>query len=99
MSLEGPISAYVNPGGYVHQTITLRKTTGLTLEGNPCTEHSWFPGYAWTIAGCRRCGTHMGWRFTAVKKETSPAFFWGISRTKIAFKSSKNGEDKFAHHN
>ena len=26
------------------------------------TEHSWFPGYAWTIALCTRCGAHLGWR-------------------------------------
>jgi hypothetical protein len=29
-----------------------------------CFTDSWFPGYAWDIACCRRCGSHLGWRFT-----------------------------------
>ncbi|RUS91630.1 hypothetical protein EGW08_000603, partial [Elysia chlorotica] len=28
---------------------------------------SWFPGYVWSIAKCPRCGTHIGWMFTAAK--------------------------------
>ena len=36
----------------------------LRLHGDPSAEHSWFPGYRWTIATCGTCGVHMGWRFT-----------------------------------
>eukprot|EP00329_Picozoa_sp_Boothbay-MS584-11_P006758 61365_4 len=28
-------------------------------DGEPETEHSWFPGYAWTIAYCRGCTSHL----------------------------------------
>jgi hypothetical protein len=26
---------------------------------------SWFPGRAWQIALCKRCGVHVGWSFHA----------------------------------
>ena len=44
MSLEGPMGAYVNPGGYVHETLTVYKAQGLNLIGRASTENSWFPG-------------------------------------------------------
>ncbi|GBG76201.1 hypothetical protein CBR_g21950 [Chara braunii] len=83
MSTEGPISTFVNAHGCVHETMTLQRATGLELEGEPETENSWFPGYAWTIAHCARCRTHMGWRFTAVQQGLLPKFFWGIRRSQL----------------
>ncbi|KAI4827745.1 hypothetical protein KUCAC02_031117 [Chaenocephalus aceratus] len=83
LSLNGPMAAYVNPHGYVHETLTVYKTNNLNLVGRPSTLHSWFPGYAWTIAQCRTCGSHMGWRFTAIKKHLSPPRFWGLTRSAL----------------
>jgi len=83
MSQEGPQSAYVNPGGYVHETLTLYKTRRLYLVGETSTEYSWFPGYAWTIAQCKGCHCHMGWKFTSTHKRLTPKKFWGISRRNI----------------
>jgi hypothetical protein len=45
MSTDGPLGAYVNPHGFVHETITVSNATGLALTGSPSTVHSWFPGY------------------------------------------------------
>ena len=45
MSTDGPLGAYVNPHGCVHETITVSNATGLALTGSPSTVHSWFPGY------------------------------------------------------
>jgi cereblon len=45
MSSEGPLGAYVNPQGYVHEIMTLYSANGLALIGLPETEYSWFPGY------------------------------------------------------
>ena len=45
MSSEGPLGAYVNPHGYVHEIMTLYRANGLALRGLPETEYSWFPGY------------------------------------------------------
>ncbi|XP_014022613.2 protein cereblon isoform X2 [Salmo salar] len=37
--------------------------------------------YAWTIAQCQICGSHMGWKFTATKTDLSPPRFWGLTRS------------------
>ncbi|KAJ8773648.1 hypothetical protein K2173_005894 [Erythroxylum novogranatense] len=83
MSVEGPLNAYVNKYGSVHEIITLYKANGLALEGRAFTEYSWFPGYAWTIAYCSTCETHMGWLFTATKK-LKPKSFWAIRSSQLA---------------
>jgi hypothetical protein len=41
------------PQGFVHQTITLGSLLHdhcVVLEGPQTLEHTWFPGYAWTVA-------------------------------------------------
>lgn len=50
MSVEGPQGTYVNPGGFVHETLTLHKAEGLRcLNEDPSTEYSWFPGWEITF--------------------------------------------------
>ena len=44
MSNEGPLGAYANPHGYVHEVMTLHKANGLVVIGNPSKDYSWFPG-------------------------------------------------------
>ena len=44
MSSDGPLGAYVNAHGYVHEVMTLHKANGLAVIGDPVKEHSWFPG-------------------------------------------------------
>ncbi|XP_032997077.1 protein cereblon isoform X1 [Lacerta agilis] len=83
LSLGGPMAAYVNPHGFVHETLTVYKACNLNLTGRSSTEHSWFPGYAWTIAECRICGSHIGWKFTSTKKDMSPQKFWGLTRSAL----------------
>ncbi|XP_068702174.1 protein cereblon-like isoform X2 [Montipora foliosa] len=83
MSVDGPLGAYVNPNGWVHETLTFYRATSIRLRGRPTAENSWFPGYAWTIAECAQCGNHLGWRFTAVKRGLSPSKFWGLTRKSL----------------
>jgi len=87
MSAEGPQSIYVNPNGHLHETLTLHRATGLRCITRPSTEFSWFPGYAWEIAQCAHCSSHMGWRFTAARRGLRPAAFWGICRRSLAVRS------------
>lgn len=82
MSSSGPLAAYVNPKGYVHDTITAMKAENIELNGKPVYENSWFPGYGWTIAQCRDCGNHLGWRFTT-KENLKPQVFWGLTRSSL----------------
>ncbi|XP_004291163.1 PREDICTED: protein cereblon [Fragaria vesca subsp. vesca] len=84
MSSEGPLGAYVNPHGCVHEIMTLHKATGLALIGSAVKEYSWFPGYAWTITNCATCETQMGWLFTATKKNLKPRLFWGIRSSQVS---------------
>ncbi|GAV65519.1 LON domain-containing protein, partial [Cephalotus follicularis] len=83
MSSEGPLGAYVNPNGCVHEIMTLYKSNGLALVGQPVIEYSWFPGYAWTITHCATCETHIGWLFTATKSLLKPRSFWGIRAAQV----------------
>ena len=84
MCKEGPQGSYVNPGGYVHETLTLYKVKNILYIGQPSTEYSWFPGYAWQICQCSYCDSHLGWRFTASSsKKLHPKKFYGISRRSI----------------
>ena len=39
--------------------------------------------YAWSIAQCRICHGHMGWKFTSTHRKLNPKKFWGISRHNI----------------
>lgn len=89
---EGTSGAYVNIHGFVHQTMTLRKAAveNILCHGEPQTKDSWFPGYAWTIANCRRCYHHLGWLFTLqaneegrINVEEHPKSFWGFSAMSI----------------
>lgn len=84
MSSDGPLGAYVNPHGFVHEIMTLLKANGLALIGRPVKEYSWFPGYAWTITNCANCETQMGWLFTATNKKLKPRSFWGIRSSQVA---------------
>lgn len=45
MSSDGPLGAYVNAHGFVHDVMTLYRATGLALVGPAVREYSWFPGY------------------------------------------------------
>ncbi|KAK8547394.1 hypothetical protein V6N13_098104 [Hibiscus sabdariffa] len=83
MSSDGPLGAYVNAHGYVHEVMTFRKAYGLALRSQPTEEYSWFPGYAWTITNCASCETLMGWLFTAINEKLKPKAFWGIRSYQI----------------
>jgi cereblon len=79
MTSEGIGGAFVNSAGFVHDMITLSQVAGALLTSEPDTAHSWFPGWAWTIAHCR-CGQHLGWKFSATQRALKPRVFWGLRR-------------------
>ncbi|EPS57480.1 hypothetical protein M569_17337, partial [Genlisea aurea] len=83
MSSDGPLGAYANPHGYVHEVMTLTETTGIAVVGRPVKEYSWFPGYAWSLTECTECGSHMGWHFAATKAKMKPESFWGLRSSQV----------------
>jgi hypothetical protein len=53
----------VNPYGFVFHFGCFAEAEGCSVEGPPISRDSWFPGYAWEIAHCAACQTHLGWAF------------------------------------
>jgi len=104
MSKDGPQGTYVNPGGAVHETLTLYKVQNTRTEGQPQTQFSWFPGYAWEMLICK-CNSHLGWRFTTQQRHLQPKKFYGITVRSVKPKfevdlkesSSEQAEDSFNH--
>jgi hypothetical protein len=55
----------VNPHGFVWTFGCFAQAPGCAAVGAPSTEFTWFPGHAWQIAQCLRCGTHLGWLWSS----------------------------------
>ncbi|KAG1686115.1 Protein cereblon [Nymphon striatum] len=53
LSLVGPQGTYVNPGGYVHETITVFRVENVESVTRPSNEHSWFPGFVGWLRGVK----------------------------------------------
>ncbi|XP_010526167.1 PREDICTED: uncharacterized protein LOC104803803 [Tarenaya hassleriana] len=83
MSSEGPLGAYVNPYGFVHEIMTFCRANHIALRGRSVKKDSWFPGYAWTIANCAMCETQLGWHFTATNRKLKPRSFWAIRSSQV----------------
>jgi len=77
MHAGGALGAFVNPHGYLHEVVTVRRACGLVRIGEPTLEATWFPGFAWTLALCGACGAHVGWHFSG------EGSFWGLRRPAI----------------
>lgn len=91
---KGNVNAnYCNPAGYIHETLTVQKTldNSLKMVDRPSTEFSWFPGYAWQIAVCAKCQSHIGWKFIAVVKNLKPKTFFGLSNKSLIVDEKDNG--------
>lgn len=89
---KGNVNAnYCNPAGYIHETLTVHKTSedAERLVDRPSTEFSWFPGYAWQIAVCKQCSSHIGWKFSALSKHLKPKSFFGLSCKSLVVASDK----------
>ena len=54
---------FTNPHGITYHIGCYREAAGCSVVGESTAEFTWFPGYAWRIALCANCRTHLGWRF------------------------------------
>lgn len=64
----------LNPFGFVHDFGCFAPAEGCVVVGPSTEEHTWFPGYAWTMAHCGGCGAHVGWRYDGGGGDG----FWGL---------------------
>ena len=68
VSVFGPggtlVQTFRNPQGMIFDLITVSKAN-IQEVGEAFKEHSWFPSYAWKMAGCPRCQAQLGWTFTS----------------------------------
>ena len=71
-----------NPHGFEFELGCFQAAPGVTTTGLPTSEHSWFVGYRWSFALCRRCSGHLGWFFSGSK----PAFHGLILKLLVAEK-------------
>ena len=70
-----------NPHGIVFEIGCFRIASGCSPIGSPSDEWSWFPGFSWKVAVCRRCLSHLGWLFTA----STPDNFYGLILNRLRF--------------
>lgn len=56
---------FTNPAGYEFTIGCFRRAPGCSGEGPATEAHTWFPGYAWCYALCRKCRIHLGWLYRA----------------------------------
>jgi hypothetical protein len=69
---------YTNPAG-IRFVIVLYRYAYCELAGEATTEFSWFSGYAWQMAYCGNCGSHLGWYYT---RSQFPDFY-GLIRPRL----------------
>lgn len=63
---------FFNPAGFLFHIGCFRNAPGCLTAGQPTTEFTWFPGFAWRHALCGGCSQHLGWCFTSAE---ASAFF------------------------
>jgi hypothetical protein len=54
---------FTNPHGVTYHIGCYREAAGCSIVGESTMKFTWFPGYAWRVALCANCRTHLGWRF------------------------------------
>ena len=64
---------FENPAGFAFRIGCFRHAPGCRCVGEATLEWTWFPGHAWSVALCRRCGQHLGWGYGP--GATGDAFF------------------------
>ncbi|XP_059139972.1 protein cereblon-like [Physella acuta] len=88
------IQLFKNPQGIYFELITSLESE-LETEPQRYASDSWFPGYAWSIAKCPKCGSHLGWSFTVLtdvlnSAESQLSSFFGLILDKIMHENDVN---------
>ena len=54
---------FANPAGFEFHIGCFRAAPGCGQMGSVTEAWTWFRGYAWSVALCTQCGTHLGWAY------------------------------------
>ena len=57
---------FTNPGQLTFEIGLYDEAPGCLHQGEASEYWSWFPGYAWRVAVCAGCRSHLGWAFQCV---------------------------------
>ena len=72
-----------NPAEVSYEVVLYREAYCLA-QGPTSLEHTWFAGFAWQIALCSHCATHLGWRYTSAEGHG----FYGLIKAQLLFGNS-----------
>ena len=64
---------FENPAGIVFRIGCFRHAPGCRRVGEATHAWTWFPGHAWSMALCMKCGSHLGWFYGP--RGTGDAFY------------------------
>jgi hypothetical protein len=70
---------FFNPVGIVYEIICVSQAPGCSVVGAASAEFSWFSGFTWRAALCRRCRRQLGWCF-----ESGDSAFFGLIRKELS---------------
>ena len=83
------IHDFVNPAGFTFRIRCFSDAPGAAGIGISTMEFTWFPGFAWKMAVCRGCGTHLGWTYSSENGKV----FWGLIARNLIKGNSVNSFD------
>jgi hypothetical protein len=67
------VHTFKNPSAIDYTIGCFDEAHGCVGVGERSTVWTWFPGFAWQVALCGRCGAHLGWAF-----DGEASRFWGL---------------------
>lgn len=65
---------FFNPDGWLFELVCYSAAPGCRCAGKGISEFTWFPGYSWRVALCRKCRAHLGWEYANASGER----FYGL---------------------
>lgn len=83
------VQVFPNPLGHMKVIYTFRDAASVRVAGGQTTEFTWFAGYAWSVAYCARCNSHLGWLFQAVAS-AEPSSFFGLLKDALVERTSRS---------
>lgn len=64
MEISGShLHSFYNPSGIKYMIRCFIRAHGCIFIGEPTRDFTWFPGFAWRIALCAVCFSHLGWHY------------------------------------